>query len=81
MIIPDILEYMCQSKNKKVAVGLYQFHSLNLLSNSDWELLIPILKYCCSRTYTDYSNIRQLKKWVCSKNKANRLDGISMVPD
>lgn len=55
MIIPGKLEYMCQSNNKKEVVALCQFHSLNLLSNSDWELLIPnrdvfFSQYCCTRT-------------------------------
>lgn len=41
MFIPDIFEYMSQSKNKNVALVLYQFRSLYLLSNSHCKLLIP----------------------------------------
>lgn len=42
-----------------MAAGPYQFNSLNLPSNSYWELLVPNLLvfflYCTSQTNTDYS--------------------------
>lgn len=83
MVIPDICANLRIKKWQQPCINLIHLtcSATLVIGTPHSKSLVGVFPPSIAVHERTQITVRQLKKWVCLKNKVNRLNGISMVPD